>query len=112
MSAEQKAKISKARMGRKLSQATKDKMSKPKTAEHCSNIAKSQVLDNSTNYNTLHNRVRKLRGTPSKCEHCGTTDKRVYHWSNKDHVDYQNMDNYQRLCVPCHKKYDREKGLI
>lgn len=49
--------------------------------------------------------VRRL-GKPNKCEHCGTTKKRMYHWSNISGSYLRDISDYQRLCVPCHKKFD------
>lgn len=119
-----KDKIGEAAKGRKSgmtgkthSQATKDQMSKvamgkPKSPEACHKMSIAHTLDNPTVYSTLHGRVRKLRGAPSKCEVCGTTDEnKRYEWANLDHKDYQDMSNYKRMCRSCHKKHDRKKGI-
>lgn len=55
--------------------------------------------------------VRRL-GKPQKCEHCGTTEKRMYHWSNISGEYRRDVSDYQRLCVPCHKKYDLERLAV
>lgn len=49
--------------------------------------------------------VRKL-GKRSFCEMCKRTDKKNYDWSNKDHKYRQRIDDWQRLCRSCHRKYD------
>ena len=55
----------------------------------------------------LHDWVRKHLGTPKKCEHCGLDDeKRVYHWANKSGEYKRELNDWMRLCVPCHHKYD------
>lgn len=56
----------------------------------------------------IHAWVRRHRGIPQKCEHCGTTDASVYHWANKSHKYYRDLSDWIRLCVPCHSKYDNE----
>src|SRR5580658_3403404 len=61
-------------------------------------------------YNALHDRVRRRRGRPSHCEHCGTTDPtRRYHWANLTRR-YDDVNDYVRLCIPCHARMDRSKG--
>lgn len=52
--------------------------------------------------------VRRL-GKPSKCEHCGTTEKRMYHWANISGEYKREVTDYMRLCVPCHKRYDLDR---
>ena len=49
-------------------------------------------------YAACHQRIQNLRGSPSKCETCGTSD------SNKRYAD---PTDYKRLCVSCHRKFDR-----
>jgi hypothetical protein len=55
-----------------------------------------------------HRRLDLKYGKPQECEHCGTTDKnKVYHWAAKDHNNYTtNREDYMRLCINCHWKYD------
>lgn len=59
-------------------------------------------------YHTLHRWVAQNKGRPKKCEHCGTTKKKVYDWANADHKYARNLDDYIRLCRSCHRKYDYE----
>lgn len=56
-----------------------------------------------------HNWVKRQLGTPQKCEFCGTTEDRMYHWANISHEYKRDVSDYMRLCVPCHKKYDMGK---
>lgn len=59
-------------------------------------------------YDGLHKWVSKHRGNPKKCEHCGIDDKkRWYHWANKSHEYKRDLEDWMRLCVPCHMKYDK-----
>ena len=59
----------------------------------------------------LHRRIEKNLGKPRFCEHCKSTDKKVYDWSNKDHKYKEDLSNWQRLCRGCHLKYDYKKQL-
>jgi hypothetical protein len=60
-------------------------------------------------YNTGHVRVTRLRGRPSRCEHCGTTDpSKRYEWANLT-GNYADPRDYRRLCVPCHRRYDNAR---
>lgn len=55
-----------------------------------------------------HKAVYDARGKPSYCEHCCTTSPRMYHWANVSNL-YDDVNNYIRLCVPCHTRFDRTK---
>ena len=75
-------------------------------------IQKSHPRKEKVKYVTQHERVAVARGKPTKCEHCGTTNPtKRYEWSCKDHKNYDDIDNFQRLCSGCHFKYDIKKGL-
>lgn len=53
-----------------------------------------------------HAWVRRKRGTPSRCEYCGTTEAKKFEWANVDHKYRRVLEDYVRLCTPCHRKYD------
>lgn len=57
---------------------------------------------------TWHKAVYSNRGQPSHCEHCKTTEDRMYHWANVS-GNYEDILDYIRLCVPCHTRFDRSK---
>lgn len=59
----------------------------------------------------LHGWVIRKLGRPSKCEHCLTQEPRKYEWSNISQEYKRELSDWQRLCVPCHSKYDREHPL-
>lgn len=64
-------------------------------------------------YEGFHHRVRRLRGTPSRCDRCGATDPgKIYDWANLT-GNYPDPDDYQRMCRTCHSRYDnsRHEGL-
>lgn len=58
-------------------------------------------------YSAKHKYVVSVKGLIERCEHCGRNDKRRYDWANKDHKYRRNPDDYMRLCVSCHRKYDQ-----
>lgn len=62
-------------------------------------------------YMAFHNFARRHFGTPRICEMCGTTEKRTYHWAARDRLKGgRNREDWLRLCVPCHSKYDGRTG--
>ena len=69
---------------------------------------KTRYSTNRSFLSSLHSWVRKNKGKPKVCEHCGfTSDKpRKLHWANKDHSYKRILDDYIALCVFCHRKYD------
>lgn len=62
-------------------------------------------------YNSIHRWVDREKGSPKKCEHCGTESAKAYDWANIDHKYKRNLDDYIRLCRSCHRRYDYENGL-
>ena len=53
-------------------------------------------------------------GKPPFCEHCKTTARRMYHWANISGKYLREREDWLRLCVPCHKRFDLDniKGII
>jgi hypothetical protein len=59
-------------------------------------------------YFKFHYRVRKLKGSPHKCEACGTDSlTEFYEWANLT-GDFENPDDYKRMCRKCHRKHDKK----
>ena len=56
-------------------------------------------------YAALHYRVQNIRGTPSLCSMCETTNAKRFEWANIT-GDYSNVYDYIRLCKSCHSKFD------
>ncbi len=54
----------------------------------------------------IHQWVARWKGKPSKCEFCGTTEAKKFEWANVNHTYRRVLDDYIRLCTPCHRKYD------
>ena len=59
-------------------------------------------------YSGLHYWVSRWKGRPKKCEQCGTIKAKRYEWANIDHKYSRVLDDYIRMCTPCHRKYDRD----
>lgn len=63
-------------------------------------------------YNKYHSRVRSLRGSPHKCEICGEDNPRKqYDWANMT-GEYENPDDYKRMCKVCHRRYDKDRPML
>lgn len=116
MSEEQKKKIGDANRGMIRSAAIRERMSvsrigKPawnkgkKNPENCNERNKSWRGD-LVGKCALHAWVRRRLGTPKKCELCGTETAKIYDWANKDHKYRRNLEDFIRLCRPCHRRYD------
>lgn len=57
-------------------------------------------------YTACHRRVEVVRGKPTKCETCGTTQARGYEWASIS-KRYTDIWDYRRLCRSCHKRLDK-----
>jgi len=92
---EAKEKIRKAQLGKIYSPETIKRISEAKIQEEAG-------------YGAIHDWVRRWKGTPNICESCGAKD-RYMNWANIDHQYKRILDDYIRLCVPCHRKFDLNK---
>lgn len=109
ISEETKKKMSKALMGNKrnlghkCTEETKEKMRKATKGEKAYNWKGDKV-----SYSGIHHWVKKWKGTPKICEHCGKTNKeRKIWWANKSGEYKRDLNDWISLCVSCHKKYDK-----
>ena len=60
----------------------------------------------SASYKAKHQRL--YRHNKQECERCGTTDPaRSYDWANLT-GDYDNPDDYERMCRSCHWRFDNK----
>jgi len=59
-------------------------------------------------YGAIHEWVYRHLGQPNECKRCGKNDlrKSQYHWANIGHTYKRNKEDWIRLCVSCHKRYD------
>ncbi len=60
----------------------------------------------------IHRRVEKVLGKPKICENCGDTTKKKYDWANISGLYKNNINDYIRLCIKCHRLYDYGKIKI
>ena len=91
-------KMSKAKLGKKL------------TAEHKKRVGDS-LQGESVNYRNLHRWVVKYKGQPDICSHCnlsGLTGRKI-HRANKSRIYKRELSDWLRLCAKCHKAYDSKK---
>ena len=91
--------------GKKWSQEAKDKMSKSHSGKMLDE-KHHNWKGNAVGKVALHDWVRSRRGTPSKCEHCGTTTAKRFEWANKSHEYKRDLSDWIRLCKKCHVKFD------
>lgn len=61
-------------------------------------------------YSALHAWVRRVKGAPCVCERCGTTEGKRYEWANKSREYRRDLDDWERLCVSCHRKDGNRMG--
>lgn len=58
-----------------------------------------------TNYARLHKWIQRKLGRPSLCVFCGRTDGK-FEWSNISGKYFEDITDWQRLCIKCHRNYD------
>lgn len=58
----------------------------------------------------LHSWVIYRLGKPMKCVDCGVEGLKsiMYHWANISGKYKRDLDDYKRLCIKCHKKFDKD----
>ena len=56
-------------------------------------------------YRELHKWLRKHKGIPTKCSHCGKTKGRI-EWANISGKYRRDFCDFISLCKSCHNKYD------
>ena len=68
---------------------------------------------NKAHYDSIHDWVARYKGREKKCSNCKLNDpKRVYHWANISGEYTRDLDDWIRLCVPCHSKLDKGRDSI
>ena len=60
-------------------------------------------------YRALHKWIENKRGKPHFCEHCKRSDlkHRQYQWANISRKYKRDITDWLRLCVKCHKAFDK-----
>jgi len=96
-------------LGKHRSKETKEKIRKNGNFSKRGSLHPSWKGDNIKSYSALHVRVRKQRGEPRFCEICNTTNTRKkYEWANLT-GDFINVMDYKRMCILCHRAYDKKR---
>jgi hypothetical protein len=73
---------------------------------HQSGDANDYWKGDQAGYAGFHRRVEKARGKPKECRRCGERDPDArYDWANLT-GHYEDVDDYERMCVSCHRRYD------
>jgi hypothetical protein len=65
---------------------------------------------NEAGYKAMHLRVVTQRGQPSRCSACDNTVGRI-EWANLT-GHYEEITDYVRMCVPCHRKFDGRRRRL
>lgn len=103
--------------GKQLSRTSAKVCKKHPTQDHRDKIAASrsgykdekhpQWKGKKASYRAKHQWIVRKFGQPSKCEKCGVTGNgHKMHWANKSHKYKRIKEDWIRLCVKCHGKYD------
>ena len=109
LSKEIRMKISETLKGHKVSQESREKMSKNNSRHWLGKTddKSSSWKGNNVGIIGVHAWVRRHKGKPEICEHCGITDKKkLLDWANKNHTYKRKLEDYFALCRSCHMKYD------
>ena len=68
-------------------------------------------LGDDVSYRGLHQWIENNYGKPNKCEGLNCSSKyQMYQWSNVSGNYKRNRDDWQMLCISCHRKYDCTDG--
>lgn len=60
-----------------------------------------------TEYRLTHYWVERQLGKPSLCSNCGDTSDRRYAWANISGEYKRDVNDWERLCYPCHQRKDK-----
>lgn len=93
--------------GKELDEAHKDKLRKSVPSGKESPHWKG----NGASYSAKHMYIRKFFGSADMCEKCGAKEKpegkkQWFEWSNISGEYKRIRGDWQKLCVPCHRKQD------
>lgn len=95
-------------LGKVISEETRKKISHSQKGKRTGKENHLWKGDN-VGYRAMHDWIRREKGTPDICEHCGmigSLEKKRLVWANKSHKYLRDINDWMRLCYPCHRKYD------
>lgn len=112
LTAEHRAKIADAMRGNRNGSANAGMTRTPEARQRMSAARRAgSEARRPLTYTAIHKRLRKDRGMPSLCEHCGTTTAKKFEWAyaGEGHERGEwsaNLADYIRLCTKCHVIFD------
>lgn len=64
-------------------------------------------------YRNLHRWVERTAGKPNTCVMCKQSHLKgkSIHWANRSGQYKRDLNDWIRLCVPCHANYDKNRGI-
>lgn len=90
------------------------------TAKHCKRCDSARkagkdpyYVPNGTTYSNLHKWVYKKLGKAKECWFCNEnrTDMK-YEWANKSGYYEKDVNDWLRLCIKCHRRYDSQRRKL
>lgn len=65
-------------------------------------------------YGAKHSWIYRILGKPGTCEECGLNKLtgRKINWANKSGKYLRDVSDWKRLCLKCHRKFDRHSLKI
>jgi hypothetical protein len=108
---EHRLNISKGKLNKKLSLSHRKELSKARIGKFNNEKSFSWKGDN-VGYGGLHDWVKKKLGKSKICEMCGNSrESKQMHWANKSGEYKREICDWIRLCIICHKKYDKINNI-
>lgn len=62
-------------------------------------------------YESVHNWVANRLGRPNLCSKCGVSNDTRFEWSNISGEYRYDIDDWERLCISCHRDKDAKNPL-
>lgn len=109
VSKETKLRISKSLKGRIFTDEHKKKISLALKGEKS-----IEWKGDNVSYRGLHKWIENQLGKPMTCSIClnSNLNKTQYHWSNISGNYKRELSDWQRLCVKCHRQFDKGRNSI
>jgi hypothetical protein len=75
--------------------------------QHCQGEDHPNWKGADASFTAQHHRIRRIRGNPDHCEHCGTVKPASrFEWAFNNTGDRNNVWDYLSLCSGCHREFD------
>lgn len=68
----------------------------------------NEFKGDTNSYAAVHEWIKRRKGQPMTCNHCGILhiESRRIQWSNKSGEYKRVLSDWERLCIPCHRKHE------